>query len=246
MKVSIIIPAYNEEKRIEKTLQAYYAYAHKQTLITFEFVVVLNGCTDNTYLILQKLDVHNNNTFIINLPQSGKGLAIKAGFLDALMRPNDLIGFVDADMATQPEQFHDLIMHIQQADGIIASRYMQGAYVYPPRPRIKRWGSKLIYEPLVHLLFGLKYHDFQCGAKLFKRHVIEKIASSLSAAQWTFDIELLYLCKKYEFVIKEIPTIWYDQTDSKLNIRRSGLRMLGSVVKLRLKNSPFKIFLDTK
>jgi hypothetical protein len=127
---------------------------------------------------------------------------------------------------------------------MIASRYMPGAQVYPPRPRIKRWGSKLIYEPLVYLLFGLSYYDFQCGAKLFKRAVIERIVNDLTAAHWTFDIELLYLCKKYGFVIKEVPTIWYDQTDSKLNIRRSGLYMLTSVLNLRLRNSLLKKYFE--
>lgn len=219
-------------------MRAYYEYVHAHKDIVFEFVIVLNGCSDNTRAVLANIPI--NNAIIIDLPQAGKGLAITAGFADALTRANDYIGFVDADMATKPEQFHTLLTHIKNFDGIIASRYMPGAQVYPPRPLIKRWGSKLVYEPLVHLLFGFNYYDFQCGAKLFKRSVLEKITPHLTAAQWIFDIELLYLCKKYGFVIKEIPTIWYDQTDSKLSIRHSGLYMLSSVVKLRLKNSPLK------
>ena len=73
---------------------------------------------------------------------------------------------------------------------------MRGALVSPPRPWIKRWGSKLFFESLTKLLFGINYYDTQCGAKLFKRHVIEKIVPYLWVGQWAFDIELFYICAK--------------------------------------------------
>jgi hypothetical protein len=178
-----------------------------------------------------------NNLYIIDTPDAGKGLAIKLGFADALTRDNDAIGFVDADMATAPEAFDDLVVSLGDHDGIIASRYMPGADVYPPRPWIKRWGSRLIYESLVRLLFGLKYDDLQCGAKVFKRYVLEKVVPELKIRQWAFDVELLYLCKRNGFTIKEHPTVWHDQSGSKLTLR-SGFYMLGSIVKLRLRYSP--------
>jgi hypothetical protein len=140
-------------------------------------------------------------------------------------------------MATAPEAFDDLVVSLGDHDGIIASRYMPGADVYPPRPWIKRWGSRLIYESLVRLLFGLKYDDLQCGAKVFKRYVLEKVVPELKIRQWAFDVELLYLCKRNGFTIKEHPTVWHDQSGSKLTLR-SGFYMLGSIVKLRLRYSP--------
>jgi hypothetical protein len=131
-------------------------------------------------------------------------------------------------MATEPAAFYDLIMNIDDVDGVIASRYMPGAHITPERPAYKRWGSRIIYEPYVWLLFGLSYYDYQCGAKLFKRAVIERITPQLTVAQWAFDVELLYLCKKGGFIIKEIPTVWHDQADSKLTLR-GGLRMFGAL-----------------
>jgi hypothetical protein len=119
---------------------------------------------------------------------------------------------------------------------------MKGAQVTPARPLIKRMGSKLVYENLAWLLFGIKYADFQCGAKLFKRELIQTIVDKLTVAQWAFDVELLYLCKKHNAYIKEIPTIWHDQADSKLKLFKGGLRMLSSLITLRLVHSPFKQF----
>ena len=226
MKISIIIPAYNEEKRIEKTIRAYHTFfAQKNT--PFEFVIVLNGCKDNTIGVVENIrkNVNQNTIIIIDLPQAGKGLAIKAGFADALTRDADIIGFVDADMATKPEAFYDLVLNLGDNDGIIASRYMPGAQISPPRPAYKRYGSRIIYEPLVWLLFGLSYYDLQCGAKLFKRAVLEKVTPQLTVTQWAFDAELLYLCKKAGYTIKEIPTVWCDQADSKLTLA-GGTKML--------------------
>jgi glycosyltransferase involved in cell wall biosynthesis len=235
MKLSIIIPAHNEERRIEKTIRSYHFFFSQQHIaqkLSFELVVVLNGCKDNTIGVVEKARSElEGNIVIIDMATAGKGLAIKAGFANALVRSNDLIGFVDADMATPPEAFFDLVEHLNDYDGIIASRYMPGAQIFPERPAYKRWGSRIIYEPFVKLFFGLVYYDLQCGAKLFKRRVIETVTQQLTVTQWAFDVELLYLCKKYEFAIKEIPTVWRDQADSKLTLR-GGLRMFGALFKV--------------
>ncbi|HRN78519.1 MAG TPA: glycosyltransferase [Candidatus Dependentiae bacterium] len=242
MKLSIIIPAYNEERRIRRTLQAYHQFfteVKRRGDFDFELVVVLNGCKDNTLGIVQEVASSMDNLYIIDTCDAGKGLAIKLGFADALTRDSDVIGFVDADMATAPEAFDDLVINLDACDGVIASRYMSNSVVYPPRPWIKRWGSRLIYESLVWLLFGLQYDDLQCGAKVFKRHTLQQIVPGLRIRQWAFDVELLCLCKRNGFVIKEHPTVWHDQTGSKLTLR-SGFYMLGSIVKLRLRYSPLR------
>jgi glycosyltransferase involved in cell wall biosynthesis len=244
MKISIIIPAYNEEARIENTIRAYHQFfSHKQSdgFFTFEVVIVLNGCKDNTLAVVERVTQELQSSFvIINMIEAGKGLAIQKGFADALTRDNDIIGFVDADMATSPDAYYDLVQNLLSQnssqslvhiDGTIASRYMPGAIITPERPLYKRWGSRIIYEPYVWLLFGLSYYDYQCGAKIFTRNVIETITPQLTVKQWAFDVELLYLCKKKGFIIREIPTVWHDKTDSKLTIR-GGLRMFSALFRV--------------
>lgn len=238
MKISIIIPAHNEEDRIGKTLESYCHFFNEKQAdgLSYELVIVLNGCSDNTLPLVQEMCKKWTSIAVIDLKQSGKGFAVQHGFKDALKRDNDLIGFVDADMSTEPEAFYDLIQSIGQNDGIIASRYMKDSQIFPPRPRIKRWGSQFIYEPLVYCLFGLRFSDFQCGAKLFTRQVIKTIIPYCATKWWGFDVELLYLCKKYNFVIREIPTQWYDKTGSKLSML-GGIGMLGSLFRIRLRHT---------
>jgi len=240
MKVSIIVPAHNEEKRIERTLKTYITFfenVKKFKDLETRFIVVLNGCSDNTYEVVSKLQKQYNTIEILDKKKAGKGFAVIEGFKHALKEENDLIGFVDADMATLPKYFYDLILNINGADGIIASRYDKESKVTPQRPFIKSWGRKLIFNPLTRLMLGIRYTDFQCGAKLFKPRVLKKIVPHAQLTQWAFDIELLYLCKKYHFSVKEIPTTWHDQDDSKLRLFNSGIKMLGSIIKLRIRHS---------
>jgi len=231
MTICIIIPAHNEEKRIGRTLEAYASY-FQQHPFSVQFLVVLNACTDTTRSVVEKVQQVHSSISLLDLKPGGKGFAIRQGFQHALQTSADLIGFVDADMATSPEEFDKLIRACVDVDGVIASRYMPGSIVVPPRPFIKRWGSKLFYEPLVSLLFGMRYYDYQCGAKLFKRSVIEAVTPELTIDHWAFDVELLYVCKKHGFTIKEVPTEWHDQADSKLNIGRSGIKMISSLFQI--------------
>lgn len=239
-KLTIVIPAHNEQDRIGKTLTEYCAYFdQKKDSLDTHFIVVLNGCTDNTAGVISTIAATHKNITALDIPAAGKGLALAHGFKKALTQPADYIGFVDADMATAPRYFDELFIKAQDSDGAIASRYMPGASIYPPRPWIKTWGRRLVYDSLVHLLFGMGYYDTQCGAKIFSRRAIEKIAPHLKVTQWGCDVELLYLCKRNGFAIKEIPTTWYDQHGSKLKLR-SGMRMIGSLFKLRFRFLPLR------
>lgn len=150
----------------------------------------------------------------------------------------ELIGFVDADMATKPADYHALITALGNADGVIASRYMPGAVLDKPRPWLKRLGSYLAYEALVKLLLNVHCHDYQCGAKLFKREALAAVIDQLSVDQWAFDVELLYLLNRHGFTIKEHPTVWADQAGSTLSTGSAGLHMLMDVIKIRCKQYP--------
>lgn len=239
MKIAIIIPAYNEERRIGNTIDAYHAFFAEQRSngLEADLLVVLNGCRDNTRSIIEQRQKHMPSLSFIDLPTAGKGLAIKHGFLKALEKEYDQIGFVDADMATAPDQFLALIRRTGAHDGVIASRYMPGSTVTPRRPLMKEWGRRIIYHSLIRILFGLSLHDYQCGAKLFSANTLRTIAPLLTIHQWAFDVELLYLYKKHGFTIQEIPTIWHDQAFSTLTPFRSGMRMLAALVDLRIQHA---------
>ena len=239
-KVSIIIPAHNEERRIGKTLERYLEYfkdLKKKHLLDFEIIVVLNACKDKTLEIVKKYKC--NELSILNFEQSGKGFAVIEGFKEALKGNSSLIGFVDADMATSPESFYDLIKNIGNNHGIIASRYVPNAVIKKKQPIsriiVSRGGNFIIRS-----LFLLPYKDTQCGAKILRKNSLKLILPQINDSEWAFDVNLLYLMKKNKLKIKEHPTIWEEPGQSTLNLKKASIRVLFSVINLRIINSPFK------
>ena len=193
-----------------------------------------NGSTDKTTNVVLGMQKKFKNIFLIETSDSGKGLAIAIGFKDALTRSYDLIGFVDADMSNILRQHIMILLPIlMDTMALLPVGICREPLCIPARPWIKRWGSKLIFESLTRSMFGIHYYDTQCGAKLFTYQVIQRIAPFLTVKQWAFDIELLYLCKRFNFRVKEYPTQWYDQTGSKLRIFSAGLRMIATLFSLR-------------
>src|SRR3989344_2914111 len=242
MKISIIIPAYNEEKRIGKTLYSYSSFFKKIKNVNTEILVVINNTKDNTLKIVKEFRKKNKKINYLNLKEGGKGYAVMKGFSKVLESKPDLIGFVDADMSTSPEAFYDLVKNLGNYQGIIASRYISGASV-SPRPTISRIIVSRIYNSLIRALFLMSFKDTQCGAKLFKLEAIKSIINKMGMTQWAFDIELLYLLRNQGFKVKEFPSVWSDKEYSTINFMKAGPWMALAVIRLRILNSPFKSFI---
>ena len=237
VNLSIIIPAYNEEKRISRTLNNYSKFFSKK-IKDFEIIVVLNGCKDNTLKIVKSF--RNKKIKYLNFKEAiGKGGAIAEGFKRA---KGDLIGFVDADMATPPNSFYNLIKNVDNYDGVIASRWMKESKIKIKQPLLKRIGSRG-FNILVRLLFNLKFKDTQCGAKLFKKYVIKNILNDLKITKWAFDINLLYSIKRKKYNIKEIPTEWNAVKASHFNLFKAIPEMFIGLLRLRLLYSRFKFII---
>jgi glycosyltransferase involved in cell wall biosynthesis len=243
--LSLIIPAHNEEKRIGKTLKAYSDYfekLEKNKSLKYEILIVINNTKDKTEEIVKSAKSKNKRISYLNLKPGGKGYAVIEGFKDALSRDFDLIGFVDADLATPPEEYFKLVQNIKNQDGIIADRYLKDSKVFPPNT-FRRVVVSRIFNFLARSLFLFPFRDTQCGAKLFTKKSLEKIIPSLSMSQWAFDIELLFHLKRNGFKIAIQDTVWQDMEFSKINFLKAGPMMAFGIIRLRILNSPFKDFM---
>src|SRR3989344_2408108 len=241
-KLAIIIPAYNEEKRIGYTLEKYSSFfknLKKKKIIDYEIMIVINNTHDKTEDIVKKYMKHDKNIKFLNLKPGGKGFAIIEGFKYAIQKDFSLIGFVDADCSTMPEAFYDLAKNIEKNYAIIASRQAKGAIVKPRQPFNRRFVSRA-FNLIIRALFLMPYKDTQCGAKIFRKEALKQIIPKLGMTQWGIDIDLLYHLRKMRFSIKEQPTIWSDKGASTLNIKKASIQMFFAVIQLRLLNSPIK------
>jgi glycosyltransferase involved in cell wall biosynthesis len=233
----LLIPAYNEEHRIEPVLREYAGYFQDHYHGKFQLVVVLNGCRDNTLGVVERVAHDFTSVSALEFHEPiGKGGALIEGLRLAFLA--DLIGYVDADGATPPAAFHDLIKKMPGADCVIGSRWIPGAVLHQEQTRKRQFASR-VFHFIIQTLFWMNIRDTQCGAKVMRREAVEKIHSSLRIADMAFDINLLYALKRAGFRILEVPTEWTDKVGSKVTLGRTSLMMLLSAIRIRLVYSPF-------
>lgn len=235
----LLIPAYNEESRIEQVLRDYGQYFRDHYKGKAEIVVVLNGCRDNTLGVVREVMRDFPALGFLNFSEPiGKGGALIEGLKLAPLA--DVIGYVDADGASSAESTHDLVKRIGEADCVIGSRWLPGAVLHQAQPWLRRFTSRC-FHLVVESFFWMHIKDTQCPCKVAKRAAIEKIHSSLCIADLAFDVNLLVSLKRAGFKVLEVPTEWTDKVGSKVSsaLFRSSLVMFLSVLRLRLVYSPF-------
>ncbi len=211
--LSVIIPAYNEAKRIPLTLIDVDRKLGKADYSS-EVVVVNDGSTDNTSEVVTKfLPLVKNLRLVDNKENHGKGYVVRQGMLEA--KGNYRL-FMDADNSTSVDQFGGMLPYLKEGyDIVIGSRDVKGAELVPPQPFYKRMlgnvGNIVIQ---IFLLPGL--WDTQCGFKCFSEEAAKKIFGLVRINRWGFDVEALALAKKMSYRIKEIPVRWVNDADSRV------------------------------
>ena len=236
--VLLLIPSYNEEKRIGPVLDRYAVYFRECYKGKFVLVVVLNDCRDNTLgVVLAAMEKYSQTIRYLKFDEAiGKGGALIEGL--KLYQEAEYIGYVDADGATSPEAYHDLIRHCREADCVFGSRWLPDSVIHHAQESKRQFASRC-FHIIVQSLFWMNIKDTQCGAKLIHRKAAEAVQNHLMIADMAFDINLLYVLKRKGFTLKEIPTEWTDQIGTKVVLGRTSLTMLLSVIRLRIIYSPF-------
>ena len=230
----ILIPAYNEEQRIEPVLREYANYFQREYSGKFQIVVVLNGCRDNTLGVVQRVAKEFPSVSALEFKEPiGKGGALIEGL--RLAPRADLVGYVDADGASPPQALSMLVQRIGEADCVIGSRWLPGAVLHQAQPWVRRISSRT-FHLIVEILFWMNIKDTQCPCKLMRCECVEKIHSSLLVANLAFDVNLLVSLKRAGFRVLEVPIEWTDKVGSKVSasLFRQSLTMFLSVVRLRL------------
>ena len=235
----ILIPAYNEESRIEPVLRDYATFFKENYPGKFQIVVILNGCTDNTLGVVQKVAAEFPAVRADEFKQPiGKGGALIEGL--KLASQGDLIGYVDADGATPPQALFDLTRHIGEVDCVVGSRWLRDSVLHQEQTTLRKFFSRGFHF-IVEVLFMMHIKDTQCPCKLIRREVVGKIHSKLLITDLAFDVNLLVSIRRAGFKILEVPIEWTDKVGSKVtsSLFRTSLTMFLSVVRIRLIYSPF-------
>lgn len=239
MKLSLILPAYNEEENIKKgNLDKILKYL-KTKKFSWEVIVVDDGSIDKTTLLIEKYLKTNKNLRLLKNSHQGKAFSLILGIKKS---KGDLIAFSDFDLATPITELDKLILAINEGfDIVIGSRNSQreGA---PIIRKIMAKSFMLIRDVFINLN-GLR--DTQCGFKIFKKEVGLRIINNLKVFQKErvvkgpsvsagFDLEFLYLAKKMAYQIKEIPVRWRYAETRRVNFFKDSLETIRDIIKIKI------------
>lgn len=213
-ELSVIIPAYNEEKSISGTLTQVYEYLSAKKY-RFEIIVVNDGSMDQTKQKVDEFLQSRKEVRLIDLRQNGgKGTALKKGMATVHHR---LVLFMDADNATKISEWDKFERYFNEGvQVVVGSRHLPGARIIYPQPWFRRFMGAG-YRILSRFLFGLHVSDFNCGFKAYQTDIAQRIYSQLIMTDWTFDIEVFCLLRKEGIAVSEVPVSWshVDKTSHK-------------------------------
>ena len=233
VNLTIVIPAYNEERRIGSTLEAYAEFFSAIYGNSYIILVVLNGCVDGTEDKVEELRaVYPQINHVVFQNKLGKGGAVIEGLKLAM---GNVVCFVDADNMVEPPETVKLVDAIKTTDVAIGNRWHEASRSRSHRPLQRRILS-LVVRLLVKYMLRLNYVDTQCGAKAIRGDALKLIVRDLSEKGWTFDLDFLVNANRYGLSVKEIPVQWrHVELDSKVRIFRDLPRDLVSGIRIWFK-----------
>ena len=227
-RLSIIVPAFNEARRLPATLDRLVSFAESRPFVT-EVFVVDNASTDSTKAIVTEFVSRNPVIAYLHEATRGKGAAVRNGVMAA---SGDYIIFCDADLAVQIEEADNFLPpRLPDCDIAIGSREAEGS---------RRYGEPF-YRHLMGRVFNLAVkalllpglQDTQCGFKCFRREVARDLFPASTVLGWSFDVEILHIARLRGYRIVEVPVQWYYGEESKVRPLRDTWRMLNEILKIR-------------
>jgi len=222
--LSVVIPAYNEERRLGPTLARIKEYLGAQGYEA-EILVVNNASSDRTSEVARKAGVE-----VLEEPQRGKGAAVRRGMLAAR---GEYLLFSDADLSTPIDEMEKLMQALREEnDIVIASRGLPDSRLPVRQP----WYRELVGRVgnvLVRLVAVRGIRDTQCGFKLFPRQVARRLFGAQRMRGIAFDMEILFLAQRLGLKIAEVPVTWIDSPDTRINRVRDSLDALKDLMRIR-------------
>ncbi len=207
VKLSVVIPAYNEGKRIKETLEDIDKYLEKQPYM-YEIIVVDNRSKDDTSAVVKsyKDSVEHSAVYGIKEPCPGKGCAVQRGIAQTR---GEYVLFMDADNATRIQEIEKMWPKFEEGDDVvIGSRRIEGSKLAQKQPFMRDMAGRAA-NLMIRMFAVPGISDTQCGFKAFTRKAAEDIFSVITIERWGFDIEVLAVATKFGYKIGQVPVTWY-------------------------------------
>ncbi len=230
--LSIVIPAFNEEKRLGDTLDRIADYVRGSSIHS-EIIVVDDGSMDETAEIVRTASLrHSNVRLVQNEENMGKGFSIRRGILAS---KGTLVLVTDADLSAPIEEFDTLFKVLREYDHdiVIGSRGMDPSKIEIKQPWLRRVMGK-VFNGVVRAITKLPFKDTQCGFKLMVREKVAPIIEIMKVNRFSYDVELLFLAHRFGLRIAEVPVVWRDSRATRVKMIGDSFNMVWDVAKIRM------------
>ncbi len=236
IKLSIIIPCYNEKERFKEGILHFLNYLNNKKY-QWELILVNDGSKDETLKLMEEMSRKNENVKVISYKiNKGKGHAIKVGVKKAR---GDIILFSDLDHSVPISTIESFFKYFNNGyQVVVGSRRVEGSK-FIRKQNFLRENLGRGFTLLVRIFVDWKIKDATCGFKAFTNEAAKRIFSSVSIYGWAFDAEILFLCKKYGYKYAQAPVSWQDVKGSKVSIGKDIFGSFFGLVKIRI-NDAFK------
>jgi dolichyl-phosphate beta-glucosyltransferase len=229
--LSVVIPAYNEEKRLPATLDAVTRYLAAASFAAGEVFVVDDGSRDGTAAVVEQFQHSHQCVHLLRNPGNrGKGYAVRHGMLEARC---EWVLFTDADLSTPIEEIHKLLSaaEIASADVVIGSRALDRSLVGVHQSAFREYSGRL-FNAVMRLTTGLPFADTQCGFKLYKRAAAQAVFKRQQLDGFSFDVEDLVIATRVGCKILEVPVRWNNAQGTKVSTIQ-GLKSFSDLLRIR-------------
>lgn len=223
-KLSVIIPAFNEERRFGSKLGFVLEYFRKN-YPDYELIIVDDGSTDNMAKVVSKAIVKDKSSRMISYhPNRGKGFAVRTGVLAS---KGDTVLFMDADLSTPLTEIPKILKKLREADVVIGSRGKSDA-------PFGRQIASIVFDQIKYLMVGLRrFRDTQCGFKAFRGDVARRLFAKSQVDRFMFDVEILYMAEEENLRIIELPVSWSDVPDSRVRFWEGVVNLFRDLWRIR-------------
>jgi len=231
LDLSVIIPAYNEELRLPKSLDRIMAYLNARPY-RVEIIVVDDGSTDSTVRMVKEYQQKCPALRLIsNQSNRGKGFSVRRGMLEA---HGEIALFTDADLSTPIEEADKLLAALREQgyDAAIGSRGMDRSLIEVHQSLLRELAG-VFFNRMVRWVMGIHFSDTQCGFKAFYRERSRIIFEQQRIERFGFDPEILFLAKRHKLRVTEVPVHWSHDAGTKVNVAADGIRMFFELLVIR-------------
>jgi glycosyltransferase involved in cell wall biosynthesis len=229
VRVEIVIPVYNEEHVLRQSVETLRSYLVRYFPYQWQITVADNASTDGTWQLAEQLAAECDRVHALHLDQKGRGRALRTAWLASNA---DVVSYMDVDLSTNLESFLPLVAPIitGHSDLAIGSRLLRGAMV------TRQWKREIISRCLnltIKLMFRNRFSDAQCGFKAIRRTVAQELLPLVENQAWFFDSELLLLAEERGYRIYEVPVVWVEDLDSRVNVVKTAAEDLKGLWRVR-------------